>query len=694
MVCGFVAAHLVLALARPGPSLAAAPTLLSIDDLYRHDAVVDPILTHEDTQVVYVREWAERDLRYRRMALYRVRRDPKNAEPLEPGQPDARRPVLSPDGRWIAFLSTRPLPDGKPLVAQVPVWSDPATDIWLIPVDGGDAIPLIGARKPYGRVFSDPFYGRVAFSPDGRRLVFVADDGRDSRTEAELATNVTVVQDDQGEGYEGYRAAGIWVADLELPNSSTGVTSSAGSAATRARRLTPDEFWYGDPQWSPDSQSLYVHANRTEDRESVRFSINKNFDIWRIAVDSGRMEQLTHGNGPQVSPRISPDGTRLLCLSVPRNGPHTDVYNLELIELTDQPRGRVLFDHHGTAATDPSPPHHWPTFPLPSPCWLDARWLLVDTARGISVERQLIDADSPHGSAAADGPARDPHFRRGQEQRVRLLPESNPYLRERQLGQDEIVRWKSSDGLDIDGVLTRPPELANAKTPYKLLVYPHGGPHSRATPGFNFTVQLFAANGYAVFQPNFRGTSGYGKRFLDADRGDLGGGDMQDIQSGIDQLAREGIVDPDRQFVYGISYGGFMTCWLVGHTRQFRAAVAQNAVTEMNVMWGVGDLRSWTEWELGGLPWQVPDAMRQRSPFHHVDRVITPTMILHADHDRRCPLPMGQMFHRGLKARGVETQMIIYHDERHAISQLPHQADIYRRVLDWFARHDREAEIK
>ena len=239
--------------------------------------------------------------------------------------------------------------------------------------------------------------------------------------------------------------------------------------------------------------------------------------------------------------------------------------------------------------------------------------------------------------------------------------------------------------------MTLPPEGV-AKKPYKLLLYPHGGPHSRSAPGFNFAVQIFAANGYAVFQPNFRGSVGYGRKFLDADRFDLGGGDMRDILTGIDHLVEQKIVDPRRQFVYGISYGGFTTCWLIGHTNQFCAAVPQNAVTDLNVMWGLSDIQSWTEWEFGGRPWEVPAAMREHSPITYAASIRTPTLILHADHDRRCPLPMGQMFYRALKKAGVETQMVIYPDERHAILQLPHQQDVLRRVLDWFAAHDPGAE--
>src|SRR5204862_7387614 len=140
-----------------------------------------------------------------------------------------------------------------------------------------------------------------------------------------------------------------------------------------------------------------------------------------------------------------------------------------------------------------------------------------------------------------------------------------------------VVSWKN-EGLKLEGILTLPrPEIA--KAPYKTLVFPHGGPHSRSVRGFSFVAQVFAAQGYLVFEPNFRGSAGYGQAFIDADRFDFGGGDMRDILSGVDHLVREKLADPDRQFVYGSSYGGFMTCWLVGHTRQFKAAVAQNAVT-------------------------------------------------------------------------------------------------------------------
>ena len=655
---------------------------LAIDDIYRYDAVADLAVAPDLKSAAYTRDWAAPGLKVRRQALWIAEGSADKKRPLEAGEPDGRKPVFSPDGKWIAFLSTRPFADGTPPVAPVPPYSDVATDIWLIPSAGGKAIPLAGVSKPYGRVFNDGFYGRVAFSPDGKRLVFVADDGRPARSREERELNITIVREDQGEGYEGYGTARIWVA--ELAENPTDVAAKSVKSLTTHENDSTDAWW-GDPQWAPNGTHIVAVANRTDDRESVRFSINKNYDLWRIDAVSGELKQLTTGPGPEVSPRFSADGLKLLCLSVPRKGPHADIYNLMTVDLaSESPTEHVVFDHH-TVDRD-KPPHLPPAFPLPTEPWLDHQLIQCDGLAGLKTERQFVIATT--GARFDSKNVKEtPAAAELRAARERLTPPSHAYLNERELGITETVTWNSKDGLSIDGLLTLPPDSV-AKPPHKLLVYPHGGPHSRVIEGFNFTAEIFAAQGYAVFQPNFRGSAGYSRKFLDADRGDFGGGDMQDILTGIDMLVKKNIADPQRQFVYGISYGGYMTNWLVGHTTQFRAAATQNSVTDLTMMWGLGDLQSWTEWEFRGRPWEVPLTMRERSPLTYAHLVTTPTLILHADHDRRCPLAMGQAWYRALKEAGVETEMVIYHNERHGLSQLPHLADVYRRTLAWFAKHD------
>ncbi|MFO0806283.1 MAG: S9 family peptidase [Gemmataceae bacterium] len=660
-------AVLLLALV-PQPPLHAQPKrVLAVDDLYKLDGPRDAVLSPDSHSLIFVRNWIDPTTKLERNSLWRVVGG--KAVALEANEPDARAPVFSPDGKWIAFYSTRPRPDGWKATPPVPPESDPAVDVWLMPAAGGTAIPLAGPHKPYGRAFNDGFYGRLSFSPDSTRLAFIADDGADPRTATEKTNEVRLRRDDQGEGYTGYGPAQLWVAHLD--------EKPGAFAATKIVHLTGANaeigLWYGDPQWHPDGKSLAIHANWTGDRESVRFSINKNYDIWLIDAETGGGRRLTTGPGPEMSPRFSPDGKTLACLSVPRKGSHRDAYNLMVITLATGD-SKLLVDQ----SQPPAGPPRVPNFPLPLECWDGNARLFVPCESGANTVAMHFNTVESLGSPGI--------LEQRLAKKAELTPPGNLALKEVALGEQKLISWKS-DEFTIEGILTLPPAEANVKPPYKLLVHPHGGPHSRSALGFDFTVQLFAAHGYAVLQPNFRGSSGYGQKFIDADRGDFGGGDMRDILAGADKLIADGIADRTRQFVYGTSYGGYLTTWLVGQTDRFKAAAAQNAVTDLTMMWCLSDIPSWTEWEFGGKPWEVPEKMRKHSPLTYVEKVSTPTLVLHAAADRRCPLPMGQAYHKALAARGVPTGLVTYPDEGHGIKQPKHREDVYRRVLDWFDKH-------
>jgi dipeptidyl aminopeptidase/acylaminoacyl peptidase len=669
-------------------------TPLQLSDVYRQESITDFRVSPRGDEAVYVRNWYDHSQPGRRSAIWRIDGETGRAEPLEPGEPDGRMPTYSPDGQWLAFVSSRPYRDWKSVT--VPAYSDPTGSVWRISRgkhrEGGSDEPAAELVSWGTQVLTDSFYGRLSFSPDSKQFAFVAGFQPLEFLGAPAAPKPKF--EDQGEGYEEYFPAKLklgHVAEMHLASYSP---------------LRPsDEFWEGDLQWMPDGKQLVFHSNRTSDQESVRYSINKNYDLWRLQTsdvvnwsrrDAPAYEQLTTNPGPDVSPRISPDGKHVLYLSVPRKGPHMDVFNLCVLALDEQDaKPRTLIHAHDAERSDDGTPPFQPTFPLRDDSWIDDSHVRVRGVRGMKTETLVFHiAGEDHPIAAHAKPEPEPPANKKLKQ-----PAANAWLNERLHAREEIVKWKSFDGLEIEGVLTLPPdELEDYEAPYPLIVHPHGGPHSASKPGFNFTVHLFAAHGYAVFQPNFRGTYGYGRKFLDAARFDMGGSDMQDILTGIDMLIKRGTVDKKRQFVYGISYGGYSTCRLVTLTKQFRAAAAQNAVTDLHAMWSLSDLQSWTEWEFGGKPWEtvehegrkidVGKLMRERSPTTLAHTVTTPTLILHADHDRRCPVAMGRMFYRGLKESGCETEMVIYSEERHGLWQVKHQADVLERVLAWFARHD------
>ena len=192
------------------------------------------------------------------------------------------------------------------------------------------------------------------------------------------------------------------------------------------------------------------------------------------------------------------------------------MFNLKVVDLTaGRAKPRVLFDHHQSRAK--AAPHFSPEYPLPENCRLDNQHVTFHSSQGVQLVRQVVNLDKGPEAIEIDlspAPKRSP-----------LIPRNNPKIGKRLRAPSEVIHWKSFDSLKIEGLITRPPASV-AQPPYKLLVMPHGGPHHRATSGNGFTVQFFATRGFAVFQPNFRGSIGNGLKFLDADRNDFGGGDM------------------------------------------------------------------------------------------------------------------------------------------------------------------------
>jgi len=215
------------------------------------------------------------------------------------------------------------------------------------------------------------------------------------------------------------------------------------------------------------------------------------------------------------------------------------------------------------------------------------------------------------------------------------------------------------------------------------VVLVHGGPTGRWSDTFEPWGQLLAARGYAVLYPNVRGSTGYGHRFLELNRGDWGGGDFTDVMAGVDWLIARGIADPDRLGIGGWSYGGYMAAWAVTQTVRFKAAVAGAPVIDLASEFGTESDSSYDEW-FYGTPYEKLDGFIRSSPITHVKNVKTPTLLLQGESDVTDPIGQSQQFYRGLKRYGVESDLVVYPREPHGLREEKHLLDRLNRILRWY----------
>jgi dipeptidyl aminopeptidase/acylaminoacyl peptidase len=246
------------------------------------------------------------------------------------------------------------------------------------------------------------------------------------------------------------------------------------------------------------------------------------------------------------------------------------------------------------------------------------------------------------------------------------------------------VTWTSFDGREIDGLLITP---AGASGPMPTIVHVHGGPTGVHIWRFPGLLAAWAADaGYALFEPNPRGSSGYGQDFARANIGDMGGGDLKDILAGVDTLVADGVAD-ERLGIYGGSYGGFMAAWAISQTERFRASIAAAAVTDWLSFHNTTNIGRFDELFLDADPYDPDGDYFHRSPVVHVRKVKTPTLVMHGELDLCVPLSQGQEMYRALADAGVETALVVYPREGHGWVEREHLLDGCRRMREWFDRH-------
>jgi dipeptidyl aminopeptidase/acylaminoacyl peptidase len=267
-----------------------------------------------------------------------------------------------------------------------------------------------------------------------------------------------------------------------------------------------------------------------------------------------------------------------------------------------------------------------------------------------------------------------------------LSKQNDAWLAEIQLARVDDFESRSRDGTIVRGLLTRP-AAGEAGKRYPTVLFIHGGPNGQDDYAFAFERELFAANGYAVLEVNYRGSSGRGAAFQQAIVADWGGKEVIDLQGAVDEAVRMGVADPDRLGVGGWSYGGILTNALIASDPRFKAAASGAGSSLFHTMYGTDQYIVQYEQEMGP-PWRTPGVWEKVSyPFFKADRIKTPTLFMCGEKDFNVPIAGAEQMYQALRSLGVDTQLIVYPGQFHGLTIPSYQRDRLQRYLDWWGKY-------
>ena len=674
---------------------AADKPKLTLDEFFNYVSFDDVSLAPDGQAVVVTADRADWDQNIFRKELW-LFRDGKGLTPLTQSGRDYT-PRWSPDGRWIAFLSDRKLPDG---VSHADDGKDETTQLYLISPDGGEAIPVtLGGQDVHA----------FAWSADSRTLYYAT---RQPWTKAQEDAYKKEWKD-----VLQYRAAerGDTIFTIDV----------AGALARRAQvGAIPDENAEATPEVTPDSQPLATIPLRVDqliaspDGKRLAFvttSISQReekvgeFEIYSVdlagASPARPPKQLTHNEAQEHDLRWARDSRHVFFA--------VEVGSVEGKYVDTQPRlywvdadsgktdrwaadfsgaingyavasdgGVLLAGRLGTEVQLYSQAS--PGAPLVKQAGLAGTYEAISTAAGsprvafvhstLEQPMEVYLADSAAGLAQATA-----------------ITSFNKLFTERDLPQGKPYRWTADDGTSVEGMLMYPPGKFNEKN-LPMFVLIHGGPAD--ADGNHFEAdwyqwdRLAATRGWLVFEPNYRGSSGYGDKFLMQIVPQIVSRPGKDILEGVDALVKDGIADPARISIGGYSYGGYMTNWLITQSTRWKAAVTGAGAVEHVGNWGNDDTTFDDAYFLGGRPWEAQPRYHDEAAIFQINKVQTPTHMVAGADDIRVAVLEDYLLDHALHALNVPSTLLVFPGEGHSLDKNPWHGKIkVREELKWLQKY-------
>ncbi len=643
------------------------------EDYYSFEFVSDPQLSPDGKLVAFVLTKVDRTQNRRNSSIWMAAVDGSRAPWQFTTSPqNSNSPRWSPDGRLLAFLSSRP--DS----ATTGPGSTESTraQVYVLSMNGGEAKRITNLKNSVTL---------FRWSPDGNRFVVSSRVGpSDSKPENKERSDVRHYRSSSykfnDSGWFDDRRAHLWVVDAK-----TGT----------AKQITDGNDWNdSDPQWSPDGTKIAFVSNRT----GKEYDHNRNSDVWVISADGGALTKISDHEESDNSPRWSPDGKMIAFTGEVHERDHPKVWlapssggpasvlaasNLDLIptDLDWSPDGKSLYFQAGVKGETHlfrinigSKSIDQVTSGPRAVRGVDFNWPSKTMVYLVNDFKRLDDlyvADLSGGNE-------------------RKLTNFNDALwKQLELADVERFTYKSADDWTIDGFLVKPIRWQSGKK-YPLILSIHGGPAGMYGVDWFHEFQGYAAKGYAVLYTNPRGSTGYGQKFERGIVGEWGGKDYIDVMKGVDvALEKYPWLDAERMGVTGGSYGGYLTNWIVGHTDRFKAAVTLRSVVNFVSDEGTRDGAFGHTADFGGDLFERFELYWDRSPLKYARNVKTPTLILHSDNDFRVPLEQGEQWFRALKKFGVTTEIVMFPRENHNLTRTGeprHLVESLNWQLYWFDR--------